>query len=90
MLVVNIGDNIVIGACDEVVAQSNWSARTNSFQFYREKRAYMNSSGENPCGVEIEYLSFARIPADGNVDIRRVLINHCRKNIKVSNRLLTG
>ncbi|MDE0733344.1 MAG: hypothetical protein OSB72_09830 [Gammaproteobacteria bacterium] len=49
----------------------------------------MDSSGENPCGVEIEYLSFARIPADGNVDIRRVLINHCRKNIKVSNRLLT-
>jgi len=31
MLAVNIGDNLVIGACDEVVAQSNWSARTNSF-----------------------------------------------------------
>ena len=87
-IVANVGDALIIGTGDEIYVRGTWPIGTRTFEIYREGRTFLDQSGEQDLGLEIEYLGFATISADEAPGLKRVLINNSTMEIRVGDRLL--
>lgn len=87
-IVANLGNSLTIGTGDEIYARGNWPIGTSSFEIYRAGRIYMDDTGDQQLGLEIEFLGLATISANEGPDLRRMLINNSSMEIKVGDRLL--
>jgi len=87
-IVANLRNNLTISTGDEVYARGQWPGTTASFEVYRQSTVYMDPTGKEQLGVEMEYLGFATISKDEENDIKRLLINTSSKEIRVGDRLL--
>lgn len=87
-IVSNIGDKLILSTGDEVFARGSWPAGTNTFELYREGRAFNADNGKDLLGLELEYLGFASITDEVGPDLRKILINNSSREVMVGDRLL--
>jgi len=87
-IVSTLGNNLLIGAGDEIYARGDWPAGARTLEIYRQVNSYEDPETEESLGIELATLGFATIIEDGEDGIRKLLVNNSSSEIQVGDRLL--
>jgi len=83
-----MGQNLIIGANDEVFARGNWLENEVFFEIYRQINTFNDSDNYDPMGIELETVGYANIIGDEDSDTKKLLITGSKREIKIGDRLL--
>jgi hypothetical protein len=80
--------NLVIGTGDEIYARGDWPAGASFFEIYRQVNSYSDPESRRELSVELVTVGSATIVGEESRDIKRLLVNSSKEEIKAGDHLL--